>query len=47
MASLYKKFKEKIRYELKEKLNKKNIHEVPQVDKVIVAMGIGNLSTKK
>ena len=47
MASLYKRFKEKIRYELKEKLNKKNIHEVPQVDKVIVAMGIGNLSTKK
>ncbi len=47
MASLYNKFKEKIRYELKEKLGKKNIHEVPQVDKVIVAMGIGNLATKK
>jgi large subunit ribosomal protein L5 len=47
MASLYKKFKEKIRYELKDKLGKKNIHEVPQVDKVIVAMGIGNLATKK
>lgn len=38
MPSLYKKFKEKIRYDLKEKLGKKNIHEVPQVDKVIVAM---------
>jgi ribosomal protein L5 len=38
MASLYKKFKEKIRYELKDKLGKRNIHEVPQIDKVIVAM---------
>lgn len=47
MASLYKTFKDKIRYELKEKLGKKNIYEVPQVDKVIVAMWIGNLSTKK
>jgi len=47
MPSLYKKFKEKIRYDLKEKLGKKNIHEVPQVDKVIVAMWIGNLATKK
>jgi len=47
MASLYKTFKEKIRYDLKEKLGKKNIHEVPSVDKVVVAMGIGNLSTKK
>jgi len=47
MASLYKKFKDNIRKELKEKLGKKNIHEVPQVDKVVVAMGIGNLATKK
>jgi len=47
MVSLYKKFKEEIRYKLKEKLKKKNIHEVPQIDKVIVAMGIGNLVTKK
>jgi ribosomal protein L5 len=38
MANLYKEFKEKIRYDLKEKLGKKNIHQVPQVDKVIVAM---------
>ena len=47
MASLYKTFKEKIRYNLKEKLGKKNIHEVPSVDKVVVAMWVGNLSTKK
>ena len=47
MTSLYNTFKDKIRYELKEKLEKKNIHEVPEIDKVIVAMWIGNLSTKK
>lgn len=47
MASLYNIFKDKIVYELKEKLGKKNIHQVPKVEKVIVAMWIGNLSTKK
>ena len=47
MASLYNTFKNTIRKELKEKLGKKNIHEVPVVDKVVVAMWIGNLSTKK
>ena len=45
--SLYKAFKEERRVNLQKKLGKKNIHEVPEVDKVIVAMGIGNLSTKK
>jgi large subunit ribosomal protein L5 len=45
--SLYKKFKEEIRKELKEKLGKKNIHEVPQIDKIIVSMGIGSLVTRK
>jgi len=38
MASLYNVFKDKIVYELKEKLGKKNLHEVPKIDKVIVAM---------
>jgi ribosomal protein L5 len=38
MASLYNTFKNNIRKELKEKLGKKNIHEVPVVDKVVVAM---------
>lgn len=47
MASLYNIYKDKIVYELKEKLGKKNIHQVPRIDKVIVAMWIGNLSTKK
>ena len=45
--SLYKEFKEKIRPQLKEKLWKKNIHEVPQIEKVIVSMGIWSLVTRK
>jgi len=44
---LYQDFKEKIMYELKEKLWKKNIHEVPKIDKVVVSMGIGSLATRK
>jgi len=32
---------------LQKKLNIKNIHAVPKVDKVIVAMGIGSLVTRK
>jgi len=47
MASLYNVFKDKIKPDLKEKLGKKNIHQVPVIDKVIVAMWIGNLVTKK
>ncbi len=47
MANLYKRFKEKIRYDLKEKLWKKNIHEVPSIEKVVVSMWIWNLATKK
>lgn len=45
--SLYKEFKEKIRYELKEKLWKKNIHQVPQIEKVVVSMWIWSLVTRK
>lgn len=33
--------------ELKEKLGLKNVHQVPQIDKVIVAIGIGSLATRK
>jgi len=36
--SLYTKFKENIKKDLKEKLGKKNIHEVPQVTKIVVSM---------
>lgn len=45
--NLYKTFKGEGRVNLQKKLKMKNIHEVPEVEKVIVAMGIGNLSTKK
>ncbi len=45
--SLYKEFKEKIIYDLKEKLNKKNIHQVPKIDKIVVSMGIWSLATRK
>jgi len=44
---LYTTFKEKKRSELKESLGKGNIHQVPQIDKVVVAMGIGSLATRK
>ncbi len=47
MASLYNIFKDKTVHELKDKLGKKNLHQVPSVDKVVVAMWVGNLSTKK
>ena len=45
--NLYKEFKEKKRLQLKEKLWKKNIYQVPEIDKVVVAMWIWNLATKK
>ncbi len=45
--SLYKEFKENIKNQLKDKLWKTNIHEVPVVDKVIVSMWIWSLATRK
>jgi ribosomal protein L5 len=45
--SLYKDFNSKIKLGLKKKLDKKNIHEVPYLSKVIVSMGIGSLATRK
>lgn len=32
---------------LQQKLSKKNIHEVPTINKVVVAMGIGSLASRK
>jgi ribosomal protein L5 len=32
---------------MKDRLQLKNVNEVPKVDKVIVAMGIGSLVTRK
>ena len=45
--SLYQEFKEKIIYDLKEKLNKKNIHQVPKIEKVVVSMWIWSLASRK
>lgn len=45
--SSYKTFRENIKPQLKSDLNLKNINIVPKVDKVIVALGIGSLATRK
>ena len=45
--SLYTTFTSKGKTELKEKLGKANIHQVPQIDKIVVCMGIGSLATRK
>lgn len=45
--SLYTTFKTSTKAQLKEQLGKKNIHEVPELQKIVVAMGIGSLATRK
>jgi len=45
--SLYTTFKKTGKADLQKKLGKKNPHQVPVLDKVIVAMGIGSLATRK
>lgn len=45
--SLQKQFKDTLKEDLKKRLKKENIHEVPQLIKVTVAMGIGSLATRK
>ena len=45
--SLYTTFKQTGKKELQGKLEKKNIHQVGEVDKIIVSMGIGSLVTRK
>jgi large subunit ribosomal protein L5 len=40
-------FKKTLMPKLQQDLGLKNIHETPQIDKVIVAIGIGSLSTRK
>lgn len=45
--SLYKDFNSKIKKDLKKKLDKKNIYEVPYIFKIIVSMGIWSLVTRK
>lgn len=45
--SIYTTFKEKGKKQLQKALGKKNINEVPKIDKVIVSMWIGSLATRK
>ena len=45
--SLYKEFNEKKKSQLQEKLGKKNIHQVPTIDKVVVNVWIWSLVTRK
>jgi large subunit ribosomal protein L5 len=45
--SVYTTFKQTGKKELQTKLNKPNIHMVPQIDKVIVAIGVWSLATRK
>lgn len=45
--SIYQQYKSETRSALKKDLQKKNIHEVPSLDKVIVSVGIGSLATRK
>ncbi len=45
--SLYEKFNKEIKPELKKELGKKNINEVPKLDKIVVSMGIWSLVTRK
>lgn len=40
-------FKQKLLQDLQTKLGKKNIHEVPFIEKVVVSMGIGSTVAKK
>lgn len=45
--SLYASFKTTGKKQLQEKLGKSNIHEVPVIEKVVVAIGIWSLATRK
>lgn len=45
--SMYQHYKSETRSALKKDLQKKNIHEVPSIDKVVVSVGIGSLATRK
>lgn len=45
--SIYQQYKSKTRSALQKDLKKKNIHEAPSLDKVVVSVGIGSLATRK
>jgi len=39
-ARLYDKYTKEVREALKDKLNKKNVHEVPRMEKIVINMGV-------
>ncbi len=43
--SLYENFKKNIKSDLKEKMDLENVHQVPEIVKINVAMGVGSLAT--
>jgi len=45
--SIYQQYQTEQRTALKKDLQKKNIHQVPSLDKVVVSVGIGSLATRK
>lgn len=45
--ALYTTFTTSGKNDLKEKLSKKNVHQTPVLEKIVVAMGIGSLATRK
>ncbi len=45
--SLHQTFKKETKAKLQKQLGKGNVHEVPVVQKIIVAMGIGSLASRK
>lgn len=40
-ARLYERYQQEVRSALREKLNKKNQHEVPRLEKIVINMGVG------
>jgi large subunit ribosomal protein L5 len=45
--SLYAQYNSEIKKSLQTSLGKKNLNQVPSVDKVIISVGIGSLATRK
>ena len=44
---LYTSFMQSWKQELLKKMGKKNLHQVPTINKIVVAMGIGSLASRK
>ena len=46
-ARLYEKYASEVRAALKDKLQKKNVHEVPRIEKIVINMGVGEAVADK